>query len=103
MARRIKSVTQDPRYPALVKRYRYDWKRLAVELVGKKPSWQQRKIIDSAQRIGARTTVSSGHGTGKSDMTSIMIIAFMLCFPNARVVLCCAGGEQRETGTNRCM
>ncbi|MEN2271789.1 terminase, partial [Vibrio diabolicus] len=66
MARRIKSVTQDPRYPALVKRYRYDWKRLAVELVGKKPSWQQRKIIDSAQRIGARTTVSSGHGTGKS-------------------------------------
>ncbi|EGR3207685.1 terminase [Vibrio parahaemolyticus] len=98
MAKRIKSVTQDPRYPALVKRYRYDWKRLAVELVGKKPSWQQRKIIDSAQRVGARTTVSSGHGTGKSDMTSIMIIAFMLCFPNARVVLVANNARQVQIG-----
>lgn len=98
MAKKIKSVVSDKRYKSFVKRYRYNWTRLAVELVGKKPSWQQRQIIDSAQRVGARTTVASGHGTGKSDMTSIMIIAFMLTFPNARVVLVANNARQVRIG-----
>lgn len=98
MAKRVRTVLKDPRYKDFVKRYRFDWKRLAVELVGKEPSWQQRKIIDSAQRIGSRTTVSSGHGTGKSDMTSIMIIAYMLTFPNARVVLVANNARQVQIG-----
>lgn len=84
---RIRSITKDPRYLDLVKRYRYDWTLAAVELFAKEPTWQQELILDSAQETGARTTVSSGHGTGKSDMTSIMIMIFMVCFPGARVIV----------------
>jgi hypothetical protein len=84
---RIRSITKDPRYLDLVKRYRYDWTTAAVELFGKEPTWQQALILDSAQETGAKTSVSSGHGTGKSDMTSIMILIFMLCFPGARVIV----------------
>ncbi|WP_065480699.1 hypothetical protein [Aeromonas hydrophila] len=84
---RIRSITRDPRYLELVKRYRYDWNTAAVELFGKEPTWQQALILDSAQETGAKTSVSSGHGTGKSDMTSIMILIFMLCFPGARVIV----------------
>lgn len=98
MAKKIKSVLSDKRYNAYVKKYRYNWTRLAVELVGKKPSWQQRKIIDSTQRIGSRTSVTSGHGTGKSDMTSIKIIAFMTTFPGARVVLLANNARQVRIG-----
>lgn len=87
MARKVKSITSDPRYPELVKKYRYDWTRFAVELVGKEPTWQQRLILNSAQRVGARTSVSSGHGTGKSDMTSIKILAYMILFPKSRSII----------------
>ncbi|NYU10877.1 terminase [Enterobacteriaceae bacterium CCUG 67584] len=84
---KIRSITRDPRYRDLVKRYRYDWTTAAVELFGKHPTWQQELILNSAQETGAKTAVSSGHGTGKSDMTSIMILIYMLCFPGARVVV----------------
>ena len=98
MARKIRSITSDPRYPDLVKRYRYDWVRFAVEIIGKEPSWQQREIIESVTKIGSLTTVSSGHGTGKSDLTSIMILAYMICFPNARVVIVANNARQVQIG-----
>lgn len=84
---KIRSITRDPRYRDLVAKYRYSWIQAAVELFGKEPTWQQELIIISAQQLGARTSVSSGHGTGKSDMTSIMILLYMLMFPNARVIV----------------
>ena len=56
-------------------------------MFGKHPTWQQELILNSTQETGAKTAVSSGHGTGKSDMTSIMILIYMLCFPGARVVV----------------
>lgn len=84
---RIKTITRDPRYRDLVARYRYDWIRASVELFGKEPTWQQCQILEAIQETGARVSVSSGHGTGKSDMTSIKILIYMLCFPGARVVV----------------
>lgn len=84
---RIRSITKDPRYPELVRKYRYNWARAAVELFAKEPTWQQRLILESAQDTGSKTSASSGHGTGKSDMTSIMILIYMLCFPGARVIV----------------
>ncbi|WP_239641970.1 terminase [Edwardsiella tarda] len=82
-----RSIMSDPRYRDLVYRYRYNWALAAIELFGKTPTWQQDQIIDSVQQVGSWTTVSSGHGTGKSDMTSIMIMCFIIMFPGARVVL----------------
>lgn len=100
MARRkkIRSITADPRWPEMVRRYRYDWARASVELFGKIPSSQQEEIIDAAQETGSRTTVASGHGTGKSDMTAIMILCFLMFYPEARVVIVANKIQQVMTG-----
>ncbi|WP_270818415.1 terminase [Aeromonas sp. Y318-3] len=82
---RLRSITKDPRYPELVAKYRYDWIRASVDLFGKEPTWQQQIILEAIEEPGSKVSVSSGHGTGKSDMTSIMVICYMLFFPNAMV------------------
>ncbi len=87
MARKIRSIVDDPRYLEFVLRYRHDWGLAAVELFGKTPTWQQDLILNSCEREGSWTTVTSGHGTGKSDMTSIMIMCYIMFYPNARVVM----------------
>lgn len=85
--KKIKSVVTDPRWADLVRRYRYDWATAAEVLFGKTPTWQQEEIINAIQEPKAWVTVASGHGTGKSDMTSIMILLYLMMFPNARVII----------------
>lgn len=82
-----RTVTDDPRWQEFVTKYRYDWELGCLNLFNKEPTWQQLSIIDSAQLRSAMTTVTSGHGTGKSDLTSMMILLYMLCFPGARVII----------------
>lgn len=82
----IKTVLSEPHYPDFLLRYRYNWIEFAL-LCNKKPTWQQRLIIEAVQKKGSRVSVSSGHGTGKSDMTSIMILAFIILNPESRVVV----------------
>jgi len=84
---KVKSILSDPRYLDLVKYYRRDWIAFAAVLVSKKPTWQQREVISAMQQERARVSVSSGHGTGKSDMASIIILAFMILNPESRVVI----------------
>jgi len=86
-SRGAKSIIHDPRWPAFVERYCYDWERACEELFGKHPTWQQCLVIDAVQEEGSKTTVSSGHGTGKSDLTSMITIIYMLCYELARVVI----------------
>lgn len=83
----IKSVIADPRYFEMVKRYRYNWGLAAVELFGTQPTWQQDEILASCQQPASWTSVTSGHGTGKSHLASIMIMCFIMFYPNARIVL----------------
>jgi len=84
---KIRSITQDPRYIDFVLRYRNDWPRASVELFGKKPSPQQEELLLSVQTSGSFVSVSSGHGTGKSDMSSIITMLYIFCHPQARVIL----------------
>ncbi|MEY8772959.1 terminase [Erwinia sp. ACCC 02193] len=85
--KKIRAVTSDPRWRELVIRYRYNWGLAATELFGKIPSHQQDEILISAQEQGSRTSVASGHGTGKSDITSIMILLFLMLHKDARAVI----------------
>lgn len=98
MARRIRSITTDPRYPDFCARYRHNYRLAALELFGKEPTWQQDLILDSVQQIGSKTTVTSGHGTGKSDMTSIIIMVFIMTMPGARGILMANKIAQVQTG-----
>ncbi|WMN87856.1 terminase [Vibrio parahaemolyticus] len=84
---KIRTALSDPRYLELIKQFQHDWVGFAAVIAKKKPTWQQRKIIEAVQVKGSRVSVSSGHGTGKSDMTSIMILAFIILYPESRVVV----------------
>jgi len=84
---KIKTIMSDLRYPELLRHYQNDFISFAAIVVDKKPTWQQRQIIEEMQKKGSRVSVSSGHGTGKSDMTSIMILAFIILNPESRVVV----------------
>jgi hypothetical protein len=85
--KKLKTILADPRYIELLAMFQQDWVSFASVLVGKSPTWQQRQIISAIQKHGARVSVSSGHGTGKSDMTSIIILAFIILNPESRVVV----------------
>lgn len=87
MAKKLKTIYHEPRYIELLKKFQHDWIEFAAAIANKKPTWQQRLIIEAIQIKGARVSVSSGHGTGKSDMTSIMILAFIILNPESRVVV----------------
>lgn len=96
--KRIRSVTTDPRWRDMVIRYRYDWATAVVELFGIIPSWQQELILQSVQEYRSKTTVTSGHGTGKSSLTGMMLLIYMLMFPDARVIIVANKIGQVKTG-----
>lgn len=96
--RKRRSILSDPRYQAYVRRYRHDWTRYFVEALNFQPTWQQRKVIDETNKEGSRVSVTSGHGTGKSDSTAGMIIAFITTYYDARVVLTANNANQAKIG-----
>ncbi|HFU2857291.1 TPA: terminase [Enterobacter cloacae] len=95
---RRKCITEDPRWRDFVRKYRYNWGEACVELFGKIPSWQQDEILESVQGVKSMTTVTSGHGTGKSDLTSMMILLYLICFPDSRVIIIANKIAQVMTG-----
>lgn len=96
--KRIKCVTSDPRWRTMAVRYRRDWATAVVELFGMMPTWQQEEILNSVQEIGSRTTVTSGHGTGKSSLTAMMLLIYMILYPDARVIIVANKIGQVKTG-----
>lgn len=82
MARKAKkkSLTADPRWRDFVKRYAFDLNRFAFEVCGQNSTWQQIDLFNSVQDPGSRTSVSSGHGTGKSRSLGIICLWHLLCF-----------------------
>lgn len=66
MAKRRQSIIHDHRWQRLALRYRNNRVKFAVEVMGIQPSWQQRQILEAMDLPGARVSVASGHGTGKS-------------------------------------
>jgi hypothetical protein len=85
--KRILSIVSDPRYLDLIRRYDADWDLACAELLGIETDFQQREVLDNVSKVGSRTSVSSGHGTGKSFLTAAMIIIFMILHPGGRVVI----------------
>ena len=71
---------KDPRWKEFVKRYCFDLPRFAFEACGQKSTWQQVELFQSVQEYGSRTSVASGHGTGKSRSLGIIAIWHLLCY-----------------------
>lgn len=75
-------------------RKRADWKRLcaryrpsieafAIEVLGIKPTHQQLILFRSIVRNGSRTSVASGHGTGKTASAGIVALWHLLFFDHS--------------------
>ncbi len=86
-SKRLTSLVHDPRYPMLIEMFDQDWDTAMEVLFGIETDQQQRLVLDSVSRKASRTSVSSGHGTGKSFITAAVVILFMILYPGARVVV----------------
>ena len=71
---------QDPRYIDFVKRYSADLQRFAKEVCGLELTYQQIELAQSVQPFGSRTTISSGHGTGKTASYGVIALWHLTCF-----------------------
>lgn len=82
-----RSILNDPRWQRLAIRYRNDRVKFAVEVMGHKPSWQQRDVLQAVDRPGSRVSVASGHGTGKSYIAGDLCMHHMLCHVQPEMIL----------------
>jgi len=75
-----RSLIDDPRYLAFVERYAFDLVRFAIEVCMQTPTHQQIELYESVQNPGSRTSVSSGHGTGKTRAFGVICFWHVLCY-----------------------
>lgn len=71
---------QDPRYISFVKRYSGNLTLFAKEVCGLELTYQQVEIAQSVNPFGSRTTISSGHGTGKTATYGVIALWHLTCF-----------------------
>jgi len=74
---------EDPRWLPFIQEYQGDIVRFGMEVCGYELSRQQRRMLRSVARSRARTSVASGHGTGKTKSLSIIVLWHLLCHPLA--------------------
>lgn len=79
----MSDITSDPRYDEFVRLYAFDLARFALDVIGVDPTWQQADLFEAAVEPGARVSVSSGHGTGKTSAAAIIALWHLVCFINS--------------------
>lgn len=79
----LKDLETLPEWRVVCKRYRYDIKRFAIEALGMRPTLQQEQLFASVAVGGSRTSVSSGHGTGKTRSAGVVALWHLLFFPHS--------------------
>lgn len=84
----------DPRYVQFAARYAFNLHRFAIEVVGMIPTHQQVELLDSVSPPGSRTTVRSGHGSGKSRSLAIIALWHLLCYPKSNTMITAPKIEQ---------
>ena len=95
--RRAATILHDERYLGFAARYRNNTEQFCVECLGIIPTWQQLDVLNALDKVGARVTVSSGHGTGKSFITAAFLLNYIICHPMAVVMLTANNIKQVST------
>lgn len=72
---------EDPRWLKFCERYAGDAARFAIEVQGIVPSGQQMRLFSSVSKSRSRTSVASGHGTGKTTGLGSIVLWHLLCYP----------------------
>lgn len=87
-------LTEDPRYFPFAARYAFALHRFAVEVVGMVPTHQQVELLESVSPPGSRTSVRSGHGSGKSRSLAVIALWHLLCYPKSNTMITAPKIEQ---------
>ena len=69
-----------PQWKELCLRYRYNITAFATEALNMDVTWQQHMLFQSIAFPGSRTSVASGHGTGKSRSAGVVALWHLLFF-----------------------
>lgn len=70
---------------AYVKRWRESPVLFVKEALGAEPSPQQAAALEAFAKPGARVTIASGHGTGKSTLMAWLILWSLTCFDDVKI------------------
>lgn len=82
-AKTVPNLIKDPRYVEFVKRYAPNPAKFAKEVCGLNLTYQQIEIMNSVAEFGSRTTIASGHGTGKTSSFGVIVLWHLTCFHNS--------------------
>ena len=72
---------EDPRWAPFCARYAGSAERFAAEVQGILVSSQQRELYASVSASRSRTSVASGHGSGKTTGIASIVLWHLLCYP----------------------
>lgn len=89
-----KTLVDDPRWNEFIERYAFDVTRFAAEVCDMSPTIQQIELFDSVTKPGSRTSVRSGHGTGKTRSVGVIAIWHLLCYYLSNTMLTAPKIEQ---------
>ena len=87
MTDKVISLPEDPRWVPFCKRYAGSVEKFAIEVQGINISEQQRELFGSVSKSRSRTTVASGHGTGKTTGIANIVLWHLLCYPMSVTLL----------------
>ena len=81
---------------ARLRLYRHSALSFVCEVIGADPTEQQQELLESVSMPGSKTSVTSGHGPGKSTVLAWIILWAVSCFPNCKVPCTAPSGHQLE-------
>lgn len=81
------SISADPRWLPFIERYALDLYLFSIEVCALPLTPQQKEMVSSISEPASRTSVASGHGTGKTTVYSVICLWHLLCYPYSVTVL----------------
>lgn len=87
MAKKWIHLHEDPRWLPFCQEYAGDIVRFAIEVQGVQPTPQQILLYRSVAVSRSRTSVASGHGTGKTTSIANVVLWHLLCHPQSVTLL----------------
>jgi hypothetical protein len=81
------AIDADPRHLEFIERYAADIYAFAVEVCGMDVTHQQKDLFDETSLFGARVSVASGHGTGKTRSFGVVGFWHLFCYPNSNTYI----------------
>lgn len=97
MTKKIREILRDPRYVEFQNRYYDNLVAYVLDNSRHQPTWQQMDFLEAVSKPGCRVAVSSGHGTGKSEMLAWILDWHLRVFHFSNAMLTATNIEQARS------